>query len=275
MMRAKSNYLPYTDNPTPPKSRAKGLSYDDFKDLALIDAVLLFVKLIFFATLGIIWRYRMYAGFIVAFIAGTGSIRYAYEKIVMPASPYSMAITLPAENLETPVMEADEHPPQSKKVSKSDNPPTIIKDQMITVKFIARWAATAQEEQRIYGIPASITLAQGIIESGSGTSGLSSDPKVNNFFGIKCFSKKHRRCCVKSYDNGNGDGFKMYDSPWLSWRDHSKLLTNKRYKHCWSKKRIADMAYALQEAGYAYPKKGYAEKLLNVIRTYNLERFDK
>lgn len=140
--------------------------------------------------------------------------------------------------------------------------------------YIARFHRVAIVEQRKFGIPASISLAQGIIESRSGSSKLA--VQANNHFGIKCFSKKcGRGHCINMHDDHAKDFFRKYPTAWESWRAHSKMLAEGRYARL--KKHGRDYrkwAYGLKKAGYATDRT-YAEKLIGVIEANNLQRFDK
>ncbi len=96
--------------------------------------------------------------------------------------------------------------------------------------YIKRFSEVARSEMRKYGIPASITLAQGLIESNAGDSRLSNEN--NNHFGIKCFSKKcKKRHCSNFTDDSHKDFFRIYGTAWESYRAHSIILGGKRYKH--------------------------------------------
>lgn len=96
-------------------------------------------------------------------------------------------------------------------------------------RYVARFHSTAVAEQAKFGIPASISLAQGILESNSGTSTLS--VKSKNDFGIKCHKRRcNRGHCSKYNDDSPNDRFVNFQSNWFSWRAHSYLLTdNQRY----------------------------------------------
>ena len=140
--------------------------------------------------------------------------------------------------------------------------------------YIRRFKKTAKEEMNKFGIPASIKMAQGLLESGAGQSGLSK--RNNNHFGIKCFSKK----CGKGHrsnhsDDHHKDFFVKYKSSWESWRAHSKLLNTKHYKSL--KEYETDYeawAYGLKKLGYATDPR-YPEKLLAKINKYHLYLLDK
>jgi flagellum-specific peptidoglycan hydrolase FlgJ len=136
--------------------------------------------------------------------------------------------------------------------------------------YIKRFLRTAQNEAKLFNIPVSITLAQGIIESNAGRSNLSR--KHNNHFGIK-HSGKGKYAVYK--DDTPRDRFQVYKSPWWSYRAHSKLLTSKRYKHLTRLNRLNYKAWAhgLKKCGYATEKK-YAEILISVIEKYDLWQYD-
>lgn len=161
-----------------------------------------------------------------------------------------------------------------KKKSPPKNPKVVIPtNEGAVANYIERFWKTAQQEQEKFNIPASITLAQALLESAVGTSLLAT--KHNNHFGIKCFSKKCRKGhCVNFKDDSHKDYFVHFKSAWFSFRMHSRVLLKDRYQ-----KRIkGSMDYkvwakCLQEAGYATDKK-YAEKLIGVIETYNLAQYD-
>ena len=140
--------------------------------------------------------------------------------------------------------------------------------------YIRRFKKTAREEMKLFGVPASIKMAQGLLESGAGHSGLSK--RNNNHFGIKCFSKKcGQGHCSNHSDDHHKDFFVKYKTSWDSWRAHSKLLNTKHYKSL--KEHGTDYeawAYGLKKAGYATDPQ-YAEKLLEIIRKYSLFLLDK
>ena len=139
--------------------------------------------------------------------------------------------------------------------------------------YISRFAKVAIGEMNKYNIPASVTLAQGILESNRGQSKLAK--KTNNHFGIKCFSKK---CpsghCSNHTDDSHKDFFKIYETAWASYRDHSKLLQKPRYKSLYNSMNYADWATGLKRCGYA-TSKTYAADLIRLIESLNLTRYDK
>lgn len=140
-------------------------------------------------------------------------------------------------------------------------------------RYVKTYAEVAQQEMKSYDIPASITLAQGILESGMGESRLAS--QANNHFGIKC----HREWSGKRIyhdDDRKGECFRVYADPRKSYRDHSLFLTTRsRYDFLFDLKKDDYKAWAkgLKKAGYATDPK-YPAKLISLIERYRLDRYD-
>lgn len=139
--------------------------------------------------------------------------------------------------------------------------------------YVNRYAVYAQREMAKFSIPASVTLAQGILESSAGLSDVAIE--CSNHFGIKCFRDPHNGCCRKYKDDENKDSFRIFDNPKGSYRAHSKLLVDgKRYDPCFEcGNDWACWAKNLQKAGYATDKQ-YAAKLVGAIKKMELWRFD-
>lgn len=170
-----------------------------------------------------------------------------------------------------------ESPPERKqRQSQNDAAPVGVGDVKTSTAeaYIARFAKTAQTEMHKYGIPASISLAQGLVESRAGNSTLAR--RNNNHFGMKCFSKKCAKGhCSNFTDDSHKDFFRIYGNAWESWRAHSQMLASGRYAKL--RKHGSDYrkwAYGLKALGYATDKR-YAEKLIGMIERYDLHRFDK
>src|SRR5690606_16409132 len=128
----------------------------------------------------------------------------------------------------------------------------------VTEEYIYKFASVAKEEMKLYGIPASITLAQGILESGSGYGELCL--KSNNHFGIKC--KDWEGGKVYHDDDEKGECFRKYKDPKYSFRDHSLFLANRgRYAFLFDldPDDYKAWAYGVKKAAYAtaanYPGK--------------------
>ena len=141
-------------------------------------------------------------------------------------------------------------------------------------RYVKRYGDIAISEMKKYGIPASITLAQGLLESDAGGSRLSR--ANNNHFGIKCFSKKcGKHHCSNFTDDTHKDFFRKYKNVWQSYRAHSLFLQGKRYAHLQKlgTKDYKGWAKGLRKAGYATDKK-YAEKLIKIIEVMKLNEYD-
>ncbi|MFA6944576.1 MAG: glucosaminidase domain-containing protein [Pedobacter sp.] len=141
------------------------------------------------------------------------------------------------------------------------------------VTYIERFKSIAIREMNNAGIPASITLAQGILESGNGNSKLAIE--ANNHFGIKCTPEWRGKTILKD-DDQKDDCFRVYTSPEESFRDHTEFLKRKRYAPLFEldKNDYQGWASGLKTAGYATNPR-YAELLISLIERYNLDRFDR
>lgn len=137
-------------------------------------------------------------------------------------------------------------------------------------EYIRRYSQIALEHERQYGVPASITLAQGILESGAGQSLLTRN--TNNHFGIKAGQSWSGDVYLAWDDETDKSRFRCYGSAEESFADHSKLLrNNQRYSSLFSNSVYDYRAWArgLQEAGYATAV-NYARALIGYIDTYKL-----
>lgn len=142
------------------------------------------------------------------------------------------------------------------------------------ILYIENYSPIAKEEMLQYGIPASITLAQGILESGAGRGELSA--KSNNHFGIKCH-KGWTGERVYHDDDKLQECFRKYKDPKYSFRDHSLFLTQRsRYNDLFKHKKddYKSWAKGLKKAGYATDPK-YPDKLIRIIETYELFVYDE
>ncbi|WP_083961532.1 glucosaminidase domain-containing protein [Salinimicrobium terrae] len=139
-------------------------------------------------------------------------------------------------------------------------------------RYIELYAPMAQEEMELYKIPASITLAQGILESGAGEGELTR--RANNHFGIKC----HGWTGGKVYhdDDRSQECFRKYKDPKYSFRDHSLFLAERKRYAALFDLELADYkgwARGLRAAGYATDRR-YPEKLISIIERYQLYLYD-
>lgn len=140
-------------------------------------------------------------------------------------------------------------------------------------KYISQYSDLAVKHQKKYQIPASITLAQGLLESGAGQSNLAQ--RSNNHFGIKCHSD-WRGGRVYHDDDLQGECFRKYRAVEESYDDHSRFLADRPRYAVLFKLNVKDYkgwAKGLQKCGYATDR-AYANKLIKVIEDYELYRFD-
>ncbi len=141
-------------------------------------------------------------------------------------------------------------------------------------EYIENFAEIAQYEMKAYGIPASITLAQGLLESGIGKSQLAK--KTNNHFGIKCHTSWQGEYELHD-DDAKDECFRKYNHPMYSYRDHSLFLKNRaRYAFLFDYRQddYKKWAFGLRKAGYATDKR-YPDKLISLIEKYKLYKYDR
>lgn len=139
--------------------------------------------------------------------------------------------------------------------------------------YIGEFSDIAVREMRKHGIPASITLAQAMLESGNGNSPLAR--YANNHFGIKCTPDWEGAKYYKD-DDRNNDCFRVYNNAGESFEDHSRFLRRKRYAELFKLKSTDYKGWAkgLKKAGYASNPK-YPRLLIDLIEQYDLQRFDE
>lgn len=140
-------------------------------------------------------------------------------------------------------------------------------------KYVQQYSVIAVEQMTRHGIPASITLAQGLLESGAGKSELATE--ANNHFGIKADSRWNGRT-YSHLDNGNWHKFRVYNSAEKSYEDHSLFLVgNSRYSALFKLDRTDYKGWArgLKKAYYAEDRE-YDKKLISIIERYGLHKYD-
>jgi len=162
--------------------------------------------------------------------------------------------------------EAEKKPDINTPIIRESKPPSSVE------VYINLYAEIAKDKMKTHKIPASITLAQGILESGSGKGRLA--VKANNHFGIKC----HGWTGAKIYhdDDRSQECFRKYPRAEMSYEDHSEFLTGrKRYAGLFDLKPndYKSWAKGLRAAGYATDRK-YPEKLISLIERYKLYQYD-
>jgi hypothetical protein len=149
----------------------------------------------------------------------------------------------------------------------------VAKDDTPQERYVKKYADMAVKEMIRSGVPASITLAQGMLESGNGQSRLA--VQGNNHFGIKCH-KGWEGKTLHHDDDAPGECFRVYESVADSYKDHSDFLRYRdRYKFLFDLDRTdyKGWAYGLKKAGYATDP-GYPAKLIKYIEEYDLARYD-
>jgi LysM repeat protein/uncharacterized FlgJ-related protein len=161
----------------------------------------------------------------------------------------------------------------NKQIEKAANKANPDAKSYTTLNYIETFKTVAIEEMNKYGIPASITLAQGILESGSGNSSLAK--YANNHFGIKCTSDWNGKGYYKDDDKAD-DCFRVYKDARESYKDHSAFLKRKRYSFLFEldKNDYKNWARGLKQAGYATNPK-YPDLLIGVIDRYQLYQYDQ
>lgn len=153
-------------------------------------------------------------------------------------------------------------------------PPAIWAQTGLYQRYVNRYADMAVEQMERYGVPASITLAQGLLESRAGTSRLVTEG--NNHFGIKCGGSWKGRYMLMTDDAPN-EKFRVYKNAAESYEDHSLFLKqNRRYSSLFNLKPTdyKGWAYGLKKAGYA-TSPTYATSLINLIEKYQLTAYDE
>lgn len=140
--------------------------------------------------------------------------------------------------------------------------------------YISLYAPVAMQSMKTYGIPASIKLAQGILESGSGNGTLCRE--ANNHFGIKCKDEWTGET-ISHTDDAPDECFRKYKSALESYNDHSEFIAHRvYYKNLFTldKSDYSAWAKGLKKAGYATDPK-YAQKLISIIERYKLYEYDR
>lgn len=179
----------------------------------------------------------------------------------------------------TPVAEVKPAKPVKPLLEKDDSE-TLIATSKVNVSkntvedYINLYSNAAMQSMKTYGIPASIKLAQGILESGSGNGTLCRT--ANNHFGIKC-KEEWTGETVSHTDDAPNECFRKYRSAMESYNDHSEFLANRVYYQnlfTLDKSDYAAWAKGLKKAGYATDPR-YPQKLIEIIERYKLYEFDQ
>lgn len=160
----------------------------------------------------------------------------------------------------------------NKKIEKQAKKDTKSFEDLTALSYIDKYKTIAVNQMNANGIPASIILAQGILESGNGNSTLAKF--ANNHFGIKCTSEWKGKVYYRDDDKRN-DCFRVYKNSEESFKDHSVFLKRKRYAALFEldKNDYKNWAIGLKAAGYATNPK-YPELLIGIIEKYKLFQYD-
>ncbi len=212
-------------------------------------------------------------GIIVVFFYSCGSQKKVVtsKKVITKPKPVVVAPTIPKKETPKEVIAIEEPVVVTPVPEVETSKPKSIGD--IRQEYILTFADKAVDEMHKHKIPASITLAQGVLESGSGRSELAL--KSNNHFGIKCH-KGWKGNRVSHDDDAKGECFRKYQDPRKSYEDHSAFLTSRKRYAGLFRLRPTDFtgwAYGLKKAGYATDPR-YPQKLITIINTYKLYEYD-
>lgn len=197
------------------------------------------------------------------------------EEVIRPVSIFTEVRDGAGSNVPLSIEPERKSAPKKFPAPKTEMAPVSADDiaDADTRLYVQQYYKIAIDEMKQFGVPASISLAQGLIESRAGNSKLAKQNK--NHFGIKCFSKKcGKGHCSNHFDDHHKDFFRVFKSSWESWRAHSVMISSGRYASL--KKNGRDYkkwAHGLKRLGYATDRT-YAEKLIGIIERYKLNRYD-
>ena len=195
------------------------------------------------------------------------------QKTVYPSILFLVIIFLSSCSVHKDLISNREAHRNNQQIQKENKDAIANYKSMTSLEYIERYKAVATQEMNLYGIPASITLAQGLFESGSGNGELAR--VANNHFGIKCNAQWQGKTYYKDDDNHN-DCFRVYNNAEDSYRDHSEFLKRPRYANLFKldKNDYVGWANGLKAAGYA-TNPNYPQLLINVIQKYHLDQYDR
>lgn len=197
-------------------------------------------------------------------------------KSVIQTSKPTATTSRPANTISRPASTHVSKPTSSESTAPNEElkaTSTVKITQQVVLDYIDQFKETAKNNMKEFGIPASITLAQGILESGAGTARLS--VQANNHFGIKCH-KEWQGDQIFHDDDAKDECFRKYKYPSESFRDHALFLSTRKYYvqlFTLEKDNYKAWAKGLKDAGYATDPK-YPDKLTSLIERYQLHRFD-
>lgn len=252
-----------------------------YKELRAMQYIALALRILFVGAKKLFQENRVTSITIIATCVGIGLIYIG--RVSVSAQTYTVTLEQPTDpqGAAVSVSLSIDNKEEEPKVWSHDAPTNeaapvdekFIAENAKPLDYINRFKSVAIAEMRKYGVPASISIAQGLIESRAGTSKLAVN--ANNHFGIKCFSRKCRKGhCLNFTDDTHKDFFRKFPTAWESWRAHSEMISTGRYAKL--KKYGHDYqrwAKGLKAVGYATDP-SYAEKLIGVIKKYQLHKLD-
>ena len=182
-------------------------------------------------------------------------------------------ISKPIETKKTETNTASNNPKNESKTEVLEATSKVKVTTEIVLAYIDQYKEVAKKNMKNHGVPASIALAQAILESGAGTGDLSS--QANNHFGIKCH-KDWNGESVKHDDDEAQECFRKYNKVYDSYEDYAAFLKGRKWYQPLFKLEINDYkgwAYGLKKAGYATDP-NYPSKLIGIIERYQLNKYD-
>ena len=235
-------------------------------DLNLAEWVLIQIK--FFKSVNNTTKF----GIVFCFISGTVTVGTAFAALTMPEQRTKLIYAYAqARPVPTAIVKMERDKPAKKWAAKNPQAPAIPL-KYDAEEYIQKYKKIAQDEERRSGIPASITLAQGLVESRGGTSTLA--VQNNNHFGLKCFSRNCKKGhCTNHTDDTHKDFFLKFKTAEQSFRQHTACLKKPRYARLFKSRDYRRWASGLESCGYATDR-SYAEALIKIIQTYELYKFD-
>lgn len=211
---------------------------------------------------------------LIVLVASCKGTKYTTTNKNTKPKPKTVATTPTKKPTTTrPVVNTNKPTTENKQTETLQSTSTTVVYADVVKAYIEQFREVAKDNMRQHGIPASITLAQGILESGAGNGRLAKE--ANNHFGIKCHTNWTGETITHD-DDALRECFRKYRHASESFKDHSQFLTSRtRYNSLFklSKDDYKGWAKGLRQAGYATDP-GYPDKLIGIIERYELYKYD-
>lgn len=211
---------------------------------------------------------------LIVLVASCKGTKYTTTNKNTKPKPKTVATTPTKKPTTTrPVVNTNKPTTESKQTETLQSTSTTVVYADVVKAYIEQFKEVAKDNMRQHGIPASITLAQGILESGAGNGRLAKE--ANNHFGIKCHTNWTGETITHD-DDALQECFRKYRHASESFKDHSQFLTSRtRYNSLFklTKDDYKGWAKGLRQAGYATDP-GYPDKLIGIIERYELYKYD-